>query len=372
MIERFVPGAGGVENVAWRVAHELERQGLHVTIVTREADAKTTLPVEIVFAPAAWQPLRLALFSRGAAEVTRKGDFDVVHSFSHTRKQDLFRAGGGTQLEHLRRNHQGAGRAVRHLSPRYRIRLAVEGHVFRKSSQRIQCSSRLVADAIKKEHAVPEDRILLLPNAVDEIFFGTNALTKAASALRSELEPDGVRAWLFPGSGWHRKGLETALAAVAALVAAGDSTTNLWVAGRDATPPWARRARELGIADRVRFLGEQTDMPRLYHAADAVVLPTRYDPFANITLEAAAAGRPIVTTAGNGASEWLGEDVLVVSDPNDISAFAAGMDRYNNPTLAKEVGQRLIARARTFDWPSHARMLREEYRAIVARREIAS
>ena len=38
MIERFVPGAGGVENVAWQVAHELARQGEDVTVLARESE----------------------------------------------------------------------------------------------------------------------------------------------------------------------------------------------------------------------------------------------------------------------------------------------------------------------------------------------
>lgn len=366
VIERFVPGAGGVENVAWQVAHELDRQGANVTIVTREAADTTTLPVEVVYAPATWQPTRLALFSRGAARVTHSGGFDVVHSFSHTRSQDLFRAGGGTQLEHLRRNHHGLGRAIRHVSPRYRVRLAVEGHVFRKSTQRIQCSSRLVANAIQRDYDVPNDRILLLPNAVDEAFFGDDALMRTADTLRLELNSGTARIWLFPGSGWHRKGLATALTAFAATR---DSNTHLWIAGRDGTATWLRRVHELGIATRVRFLGERSDMPRVYHAADAVVLPTRYDPFANVTLEAAAAGRPIVTTAANGAAEWLGEDIVVVREANDVDAFTAGIDQYNDNSTAKEVGPRLVARARGFDWPSHVRTLREEYQEITSRRE---
>jgi len=58
----------------------------------------------------------------------------------------------------------------------------------------------------------------------------------------------------------------------------------LWIAGRDDIGPWKRRATRLGIADRVRFLGERRDLDVLYQAVDAMVLPTRYDPFANVTL----------------------------------------------------------------------------------------
>ena len=53
--------------------------------------------------------------------------------------------------------------------------------------------------------------------------------------------------------------------------------TQLWVAGADRTARWQRAARSLGVESRVRFLGFRRDMRTLYAAADALLLPTRYD-----------------------------------------------------------------------------------------------
>jgi UDP-glucose:(heptosyl)LPS alpha-1,3-glucosyltransferase len=46
-------------------------------------------------------------------------------------------------------------------------------------------------------------------------------------------------------------------------------------------------------------------MPHVYAAADVFLLPTLYDPFANVTLEALAAGLPVITSAQNGAAEII-------------------------------------------------------------------
>jgi len=365
VIERFIPGAGGVENVAWQVAHELAQQGESVTIIAREAAPSSPLPIVPIFAPATWQPTRLLLFSRGAARATRTG-FDIVHSFSHTRHQDLFRAGGGTQIDHLRRNFQGTARRLRKLSPRYRVRLAVEHAVFQNSTQRIQCSSRLVADSLQRDHHVPEDRIFLLPNAVDASAFEGAELDREAQLLRARLSPDGGPVWLFPGSGWHRKGLSTALDVIARCPG---QDAHLWVAGRDAIAPWQEQAQALGIAARVHFLGERADLPAVYRAADGVLLPTRYDAFANVTLEAAAAGRPIITTASNGASEWLGDDVHVIPGADDVGGFVAALAELRDPVRARAVGHALGRRAREFSWPAHVSRLRQEYEAILERRK---
>jgi UDP-glucose:(heptosyl)LPS alpha-1,3-glucosyltransferase len=57
----------------------------------------------------------------------------------------------------------------------------------------------------------------------------------------------------------------------------------------------------------VRFLGPRSDAEVCFAAADLYVLPTRYDPFANATLEALASGVPAITSRQNGAFELLEE-----------------------------------------------------------------
>lgn len=349
-----------MENVAWEVAHELQRQGEDVTVLTRDADEAAGVAIEGLSTPTFWQPVRIRRFSRNAADAVARGAYDVVHGFSHTRQQDLFRAGGGCQRDWLARNHTGAALQFRLRSPRHRVRLAIEQHVFENSLQRIQCASRLVADALEREHGVPSERILFLPNAVDAARFAPATNEAAATALRRALAPEAGPVWLFPGSGWHRKGLDTALRALAR----GRADERLWVAGRDRPRAWIERARRLGVADRVRFLGPRRDLPAVYAAADAVVLPTRYDPFANVTIEAAAAARPIVTTRSNGASEWFGPALQVLEHPGDAAGLAEALTTLRDPAVRRQRGAALRERACAMDWPSHVRTLREEYARI--------
>ena len=58
-------------------------------------------------------------------------------------------------------------------------------------------------------------------------------------------------------------------------------------------------------ASRVHFLGPVREMAAVYAAADVFVLPTLYDPFSNASLEALAAGLPVLTTRANGFAEIL-------------------------------------------------------------------
>jgi len=375
VIERFTAQGGGVERVAWRVAQELDRAGDDVTIVTRYAgDSDTTdrpggsTTIRRLRVPSFWQPLRVGAFSLGAARCARREAFDVVHSFSRTRHQDLFRAGGGSHADYLRRTHPPLGRFLREFSPRHRTLLSIEAGVFRDASQRIQCASRLVADTLTREHGVSRDRILLLPNAVDTDHYGSAAAVEAGRRLRLSLDEKAETIWLFPASGWRRKGLAVLFEA---LTRHRDPNLHLWIAGRDDDRDWRRRAGRLGIGDRVRFLGPRDDLERVYAAVDGMVLPTRYDAFANVTLEAAASRLPIITTRANGAAEWLGDDLCLLEDADDVDALAQAFSRFTDPDHRRDVGARARSRACELDWPTHAARLREEYRRIVSDRATA-
>lgn len=149
-----------------------------------------------------------------------------------------------------------------------------------------------------------------------------------------------------------------------------DDGFRLWVAGRDDPRPWRPQIDALGIADRVRFLGERSDLPSVYQAVDGMLLPTRYDPFANVTLEAAAAGLPIITSAANGAAEWFGDDLRILRRAEDSTALAAAIGGFRDSTTRRACGERVRRRARELDWSTHTSALRAEYRRIVETRSL--
>ena len=356
VIERFEPRGGGVESVAWNVAGALARRGVAVHVLARRGDDPPgpvtlhRLPV-----PSFWQPLRVVAFSRAVARCAARERFDVVHSFSRTRHQDVFRAGGGSHADYLDRSHGPLARALRRVSPRHTVLLGIERRVFADAAQILQCNSPMVREQLIARYGIAPERIVVIPNGVDlERFRPTGR--EARDAVRAELGGDGP-VWLFAGSGFPRKGLETALSAVALAGPAG----TLWVAGKDDPSPWRRRAEALGIAGRVRFLGARDDLERLYAAADALVLPTRYDAFANVCLEALASGLPVVTSRANGAAPWVREAGLVVDDPDDAAGFAKALSRLSDPATRSALAERARPVAEPLGWDAHAAALCELY-----------
>jgi glycosyltransferase involved in cell wall biosynthesis len=119
----------------------------------------------------------------------------------------------------------------------------------------------------------------------------------------------------------------------------------VWIAGEG---PQRDRlealARDMGVAERIRFLGWRNDRAALYKAADVCAYPSREEPFGNVVVEAWSCGVPIVTTASTGPS-WLarpGEDAIV-TPVDDVHAFAEGI---RTVLASRPLAQKLVAAGR--------------------------
>jgi UDP-glucose:(heptosyl)LPS alpha-1,3-glucosyltransferase len=181
----------------------------------------------------------------------------------------------------------------------------IEERALRATAVHVITNSDMVRRDVVARHGVPAARLTTW-NGVDLARFHPGLRGTAGAEKRRELglAPEELVV-LFLGSGYARKGLDLALEAFARL-AATRADARLVVAGFDsARAAYAARALALGLAERVRFVGGTLAPEALYAAADLYVLPTRYDPFANSTLEALACGLPVVTSTTNGAAELL-------------------------------------------------------------------
>jgi glycosyltransferase involved in cell wall biosynthesis len=122
----------------------------------------------------------------------------------------------------------------------------------------------------------------------------------------------------------EKKGLDVLLAALAELPGC-----IAWIAGDGPLEADLRAlAARLGIADRVRFLGWRTDRGALLRAADMCLLPSRWEPFGTVMLEAWAAGTPLVAAASQGPAALVEDGVNGLLVPiDDAPALAAAVRR---------------------------------------------
>ena len=103
-----------------------------------------------------------------------------------------------------------------------------------------------------------------------------------------------------------------------------------------------------------------------YAAADIFTLPTFFDPFANATLEAMAAGLPVITSRRNGAAEILrpGVDGLVVDRPEDVGGLAAALASLADPDRRAALGGKARETALRYPWDGPLERTLAVYRAV--------
>ncbi len=134
-----------------------------------------------------------------------------------------------------------------------------------------------------------------------------------------------------------------------------------WVAGGPQNPSSQRyyeqvlqTAQDLGIGQRVRFLGQRSDVPHLLAGADIFCQPNEGpEPFGIVFVEALWASRPVVTTAMGGPLEIIDETCGLLAEPADPASLAAHLDKLIQcPELRSRLGQAGPARARALCDPA--------------------
>ena len=262
-------------------------------------------------------PLRPLVLAAAVRLASARGRWDIIQTHERTPGADVYRAGEGCHRAWL----AARGRSGRGFYNR--VVLTLERRLF-AATPRIVAIARSGRAEIERLYAVPGDRVHVVYNGVDLLRFNPDARTTAHAAARAEAGITGD-AWtlLFVGSGFERKGLATAIDALARL----PKETRLIVVGKGDLPPYRAQASRLGVDARVAWLGPRPDVERWYAAADVVVLPTTYEPFGNVHLEALASGVPIVTTARAGGAEIVSDACGAVVPQADPDAVVHAVER---------------------------------------------
>ncbi len=342
---------GGQDRYALELARRLaERCELSVVAFSVEGALPPGVTVRWVLGPA--RPLLLAapLFRRRAAKLLRGRRYDLVHAvggalpgahvitaqFCHAEWRRVQRS--ATLYQRL-----VTAQAVRHEREAYRH------HALRA----VIAVSHRTAEEIKRHYGPLSVPVTVIPNAVD-------AGTFKPSLPRA---PRGARARLLFVGAFARKGLDTAIRALALM----REPAELLAVGDGSRDRYLTLARELRVADRVRFEHPRPDIQTRLASADAFVFPTRYEPFGMVIAEALASGVPVVTSAVAGAAELIrdGESGVAIPDPEDAGAFAAALDAVvGDEPRRREMAYQARMAIEGLTWDMVAERTLEVYRSV--------
>ena len=260
-----------------------------------------------------------------------------------------------------------AARSMGELEPALRLR---EETRIVGASDRIVAANVVERAELLRAYAAHGPRIATIPCGVDTALFTPGDRAAARAALSLDERP--VLLWV--GRIAPIKGLDTLLDAIARLRLAGAALTLLLVGGEADEPEngheaaLRERIERLGLGAAVRFVGPlpQDVLPTYYVAADVTVLPSYYESFGMVALEAMACGSPViasrvgglVTTVRDGVTGFLVSESDVGALADRIAALIADTD------LRWRVGREGVRWAAQHRWPCVAEAICREYASL--------
>lgn len=356
LLKNAIGGKGGLEKVAKRFMEELLDQGATVTLLTSYSKKKPLPPLDprLIVVPLCEDGplslLNLIRFDHAVQNWLKEHPQQIVFGFDRHSTQTHLRAGNGCHAAYLKLRKEGLLKRISFsINPLHRYILHLEKRGF-ENAEKIFTNSALVKNQILSHYQVAAEKIVVLHNNVewDALEKPFKAWPEEQARLRKEWGiPDDHFVLLFAGHGYKRKGLPALLKALE-----GETKVTLLVVGRD---------KKQYIAPNARFFGPQESLIPFLQAADALCIPSLYDPFANVTVEALAMGLFVCSSRFNGGSEVLTPESGVVIDdlkealkitfahPKTIASSLAirqSVQRLNYPQNLKTMGELTLAYAR--------------------------
>ncbi len=386
---------GGVPNTAYLISRELVKLGHDVTVFTTDAyDANSRLaPRNNVPLARGISVYRFRTLSNYLAY--RNVPIAPAMAFALRRHIESF------DLVHVHEYFSFPAALVRHYATRKRVPYVIQphgslvrtidmqnskrvlsnknqpkkifdilfGHAILKHASKIIATSRIESDHFRDAFVdFPSNKVAYLPNSID--LSGYRDLPGRGQFRAKFGMDDQVKTVLFLGRIHPIKNIETLLAAFSKVKQAVNCPVKLVIAGSDEGPLQTLKslAHQLEVENDVVFPGPLYGREKLeaYVDADVFVLPSHYESFGNVALEALACGTPVIVTNNCGVSEWISGDVGYVVKCDEEELCNALSEVLQNEQLSKKLGingEKLVEKE--FGWDKGILRLEKLYEAVV-------
>jgi glycogen synthase len=387
---------GGLGRHVRRLAEELAAADVEVHVLTRggsqlpRRDARHGVTIHRVQEPPFPRDVeRFLLWVRDmndhmaalGAEICATHDFDLVHS------HDWLVAGAAERMArsesvpwlvtvHATEYGRHQGWVDKH--PQSEIHAAERGMVHAADAL-ITCS-QYMRGHVAQVFGVRRSKIAVIPNGVDPDELGpvgSQSGSSEAAELRRQFAADDELLVLLVGRLVYEKGFHLALDALAPIVKRGRKLRFVVAGTGAAEQELKRQARRLGLSRHGTFLGWVGDdmLHALYRIADLCIVPSIYEPFGIVALEAMACGCLCIVANTGGLREVVpGDETVGLRFPaRDAEALHVLLERVLEDDATRA---RLVAEAReyvlAFDWSAVAGRTRSVYDSLTPQRATSS
>jgi UDP-glucose:(heptosyl)LPS alpha-1,3-glucosyltransferase len=327
LLKSHLSHTGGAEKYTWRLAHALKARGYDVTLLTSGlTDISSDFNI-VSCKNAAMSFLSVHQFDRFCHDHLKKNPSPYVLGLDRNRYQTHIRASNGVHAAFLAHRAKQEGRLKSlsfSLNPLHRMLLNIEKVSFEHPD--LSClitNSHMVKKEILTRYRVNPDKIHVVHNGVEWQEMEKDFQNWQQERLLFPFQKDAFHL-LFMGHNYQRKGLEPLLKALSLT----SLPFHLSVVGKDKDISFFQHlVHTQNLQNRVTFFGQQSQPRKFLQVADALVVPSFYDPFANVTVEALSMGVQVISSKTNGGSEILTKDNgIIIEDLHSPDAFKAALE----------------------------------------------
>lgn len=337
LISRHFNRLGGLEKYTRKTAEAFASRGIKVNILTLDRVKQDhfhpfvsfhTLPLKKGF-----KFQKVLEFSKACQKWQCNHRSDIIFGLDVTAHQTHIRAGNGMHAAYLRQKQLLETHfhpLIAACNPKHRAILNIEKRALESPQlKKLFTNSFMVKKEAMHFYNIPSQKIEVIHNGVEWEEMKEDFISWIEKK-QSLLKPFGLNPldyhFLFIGNGYKRKGLTYLLHALKTLAF---KDVHLLVVGKEKNIPYYKKlAQKLGIERQVTFFGPCSNIREFYQVADSLVIPSIYDPFANVTVEALAMGLYVVSSPYNGGMEVLKEgNGTVISDLKNPKSFAKALSK---------------------------------------------
>ena len=309
-----------------------------------------------------------------ATTLTKEIDFDLVHSHDWLVAGAAEQTARGADLKWLVTVHAtefGRHQGWVRQPPQSQIH-AVERGMVRRADHVITCSEYM-RDHACEVYGVSRQHITAIPNGIDTADLEPIETADELQELRAAYAAPDELLVLMVGRLVYEKGFHLALEAIAPIIAAGHTPVRYAVAGTGTAEQDLRaQAKALNLERHGRFLGWVDDqtLDVLYTVADLAIVPSIYEPFGIVALEAMGAGCVCLVADTGGLREVVPDDNTagLRFHVGNAPALQARLEQVlHDPSLRTRLKTEARQHVLQFDWNEVAERTREIYASLAAR-----
>lgn len=363
---------GGAERVAANLSRKLVDSGndvhLYATAFDEIVEGVHAHPVRVNMALSPW---KLLSFQKKVRKTIQKENFDLVYGLCQVFPVDIYRVGDGIHQYWMKLQYPNVIiRWFKYLTSLVHLAMRwLENRIIKDDNcKHFITNSKLLKLQLMEYFGLPENRISVVYNGIDHGVFNSG-VKSYRSSMRSDFHiEENDLVLLFVSNNWERKGLATTIEAISKT---GMENIKLVIVGRGNQKRYKSLAKENGImTDNLIFIGRTNRVERYYGMADIFILPSRYEPFANVCLEAMACGVPVITTRSNGSSEVItnGHDGFILDDWMDADGLSSLLKRFQDRHIRNAMGKRASEAARRYSWERHVKETQQVFDRVIKER----